>query len=84
LTVNELSSEQTHATSATSNKVIKLINYCASHPEAELRYHASDMILNIHSDASYLSEREANSLSGGFFTWEATLPERTISAMDPF
>jgi hypothetical protein len=25
------------------------------------------MILNIHSDASYLSEREANSRSGGFF-----------------
>jgi hypothetical protein len=25
------------------------------------------MILNIHSDASYISEREANSRSGGFF-----------------
>jgi hypothetical protein len=37
------------------------------HPEATLRYHASDMILNIHSDASYLSEREAKSRAGGFF-----------------
>jgi hypothetical protein len=37
------------------------------HPEATLRYHASDMILNIHSDASYLSEREAKIRGGGFF-----------------
>jgi hypothetical protein len=31
------------------------------------QYHASDMILHIHSDASYLSENEAKSRAGGFF-----------------
>jgi hypothetical protein len=36
------------------------------HPEATSRYHASDMISNIHSDASYLSEREAKSGAGGY------------------
>jgi hypothetical protein len=46
---------------------IKLLNYCTTHPEATLRYHASYMILNIHNDASYLSEREAISRAGGFF-----------------
>jgi hypothetical protein len=64
---NVLESEQTQATASTTDKVIKLLNYCAIHLEAKLRYHASDMILNIHSDASYLSEREAKSRSGGFF-----------------
>jgi hypothetical protein len=29
--------------------------------------HASEMILHIHSDASYLSENEAKSRAGGFF-----------------
>jgi hypothetical protein len=61
MTVNVLASEQTKATSATAEKNIKLLNYCTTHPEATLRYHASDMILNIHSDTSYLSEREAKS-----------------------
>jgi hypothetical protein len=68
LPVNILASEQTQAIAATADKVIKLLNYCASHPEEKLRYHASDMILNIHSDASYLSEREAKSRAGGFFS----------------
>jgi hypothetical protein len=35
------------------------------HPEATLHYHASTMILNIHSDTSYLSKREAKSWEGG-------------------
>jgi hypothetical protein len=33
----------------------------------KIRYHAFDMILHIHSDASYLSEKEAKSRAGGFF-----------------
>jgi hypothetical protein len=65
--VNALASEQTKATSATADKIIKLINYYTTHPEATLRYNASDMILNIHSHASYISEREANRRAGGFF-----------------
>jgi hypothetical protein len=65
--LNVLESEQTQATAATTDKVIKLLNYCAIHLEAKLHYHASYMILNIHSDASYLSEREAKNRSGGFF-----------------
>jgi hypothetical protein len=65
--INVLESEQTKATSGTAYKVIKLINYCTTHPKTKIRYHVSDMILNKHSDASYLSEREAKSKSGGFF-----------------
>jgi hypothetical protein len=57
--VNVLASEQTQAAAETADKIIKLHNYCTPHPEATLRYHVSDMILNIHIDASYLSEREA-------------------------
>ena len=45
-----------------------LLDYLATHSEAKVRYYASEMVLNIHSDASYLSEPEAKSrLAGHFF-----------------
>jgi hypothetical protein len=65
--INVLASEQSRATSTTAEKVIKLLNYCNTHPETKIRYHASGMILHIHSDASYLSKKEAKIRAGGFF-----------------
>jgi hypothetical protein len=44
-----------------------LLDYCATHPDTTLRYHASGMILWIHSDASYLSASKARSRAGGHF-----------------
>jgi hypothetical protein len=81
--VNVLASEQTKSTAATVDKIIKLLNYCTTHPEATLRYHASEIILNIHSDASYLSKMEAKSLAGGGSTWAVTLTKPTNSPMEP-
>jgi hypothetical protein len=37
------------------------------HPNAKIRYRASDMILNVHSDASYLSAPKARSRAGDYF-----------------
>jgi hypothetical protein len=65
--INVLASEQSKGSAVTAEKVIKLLNYCNTHPETKIRYHASNMILHIHSDASYLSETEAKSRAGGFF-----------------
>jgi hypothetical protein len=65
--INVLASKQSKATEVTADNVIKLLNYCNTHPETKIRYHASEMILHIHSDASYLSENEAKSRAGGFF-----------------
>jgi hypothetical protein len=41
------------------------MDYLAMHPGAMIRYHASDMILHIHSDASYLSVSNTRSHIGG-------------------
>jgi hypothetical protein len=65
--INVLASEQSKATAVTAEKVIKLLNYCNTHPETKIRYHAYDMILHIHSDAYYLSENKAKSRAGGVF-----------------
>jgi hypothetical protein len=65
--IGSISSKQTKGTQHTLDKVTHLLNYCATHPEAVVRYHASDMALHIHSDASYLSASEARSCIGGYF-----------------
>jgi hypothetical protein len=65
--INVLASEQSKAIEVASDKVIKLLNDCNTHPETKIRYHASDTILHIHSDASYRSENEAKSRAGGLF-----------------
>ena len=51
----------------TMDAVIHLLNYAATHPDAEVTFYASDMILKIHTDASYLSEQGARSRVGGYF-----------------
>jgi hypothetical protein len=42
------------------------------HPNTKIRYHASNMILNIHSDAGYLNESEARSRAGGHLFMSST------------
>ena len=40
---------------------IQLLDYLASNQNAKVRFHTSDMVMNIHLDASYLSESGARS-----------------------
>ena len=43
------------------------MDYCATHSDAIIRYHASDMILALHSGASRLSEPLSKSRAEGHF-----------------
>ena len=45
----------------------QLLDYLASQEEAVLTYSASEMILVVHSDASYLNESKAQNRAGGHF-----------------
>jgi hypothetical protein len=74
--IKVLASEQSNATEVTEDKVIKLLNYCNTHPESKIRYHASEMILHIHSDDSYLSKMKPKAEREDSFTWE-TPPKTT-------
>lgn len=49
-----LATQQATPTMATLTAITQLLNYCATNPEATLRYTASDMVLHVESDASYL------------------------------
>ena len=47
-------------------RVRQLLDYMATHPEAKIRFWVSDMILNVHSDASYLSSAKDRSRAWGY------------------
>ena len=66
VSLGTLASKQSAATEATSAATMQLLNYCATHPDAVVRFHASGMQLAIDSDASYLSESEALSRVAGY------------------
>jgi hypothetical protein len=70
--LNDIATEQTKATEKTQAATNQLLDYFATHPDATIRYHASDMILHIHSDASYLLVSHARSRIGGLFFRQQT------------
>ena len=67
MALSSIASKQTRDTMNTMAKAKQLLNYLATHPDATIWFRASDMILNVHSDASYLSEKEAHSRPCGHF-----------------
>jgi hypothetical protein len=78
-----LASAQTNDTKATANACKQLLNYCATpHPDAVVRFQASDMRLHIDSDASYLPEPKVRSPVGGIF-YLSTIPLPTPAPNDP-
>jgi hypothetical protein len=54
-------------TKQTAQAATHLLNYAATNPSATVRFRSSEMILHVHSDASYLSAPKARSRTGGFF-----------------
>jgi hypothetical protein len=64
--VHELGSAQAKPTMNDMKKMERLLQYVAAHQYHGLRFHASSMQLQIHSDASYLSRPRARSVLGGF------------------
>jgi hypothetical protein len=66
--LNDIATEQTKATEKTQAATNQLLDYLATHPDATIRYHASDMVLHIPRDASYLLVSNARSRLGGLFS----------------
>jgi hypothetical protein len=64
--VHELGSIQANPTQNDMAKMMRLLQYVQSHPNMSIRYHASNMIYQLMSDASYLSRPKARSVAGWF------------------
>jgi hypothetical protein len=67
MSLNDIATEQTKAIEKAQASKNQMLDYLATHPDATIRYHASDMILHIHSNASYLSVPYARIHLGGLF-----------------
>ena len=68
--LSTIATEQSQGTHNTKEKADHFLKYAASHPDATIKFFKSDMILRIHSDASYLSEQQGRSRTGGHFYLE--------------
>ena len=68
MSLSIIMSEQAEATKTTLTNTKQLVDYLVTHPNATMRFCASNMIMNIHSDASYLSAKGARSLASGNFS----------------
>jgi hypothetical protein len=65
--LSSLAAEQCNPTERTMAKCKQFLDYAATQEDAVITYRKSDMMLAIHSDASYLSEPKARSRAGGHF-----------------
>jgi hypothetical protein len=61
MALSSIAVEQTKATDKTMGRCIQLLDYLANNLEAKVRYHASDMVMNLHFDVLYISETKARS-----------------------
>lgn len=64
--LNELASQISNGTEKTVKAMNHFLDYCTTHPNAILKFHASNMKLWIHTDASYLCQPKSHSRYGGF------------------
>eukprot|EP00804_Cyclotella_cryptica_P015783 CCRYP_013414-RA/>CCRYP_013414-RA protein AED:0.38 eAED:0.38 QI:0/-1/0/1/-1/1/1/0/253 len=67
MALNAIANEQKAPTQRTKERVLQFLDYMATHPNAVVRFYKSDMILQGHSDASYLSAPEARSRAAGYW-----------------
>ena len=65
--ISAIASQSSKLTEDTMWQTLQLLDYLAMQEDTVLSYHASDMVLAVHSNASYLSEPKACSRASGHF-----------------
>jgi hypothetical protein len=80
--LSTITARQFNGTQAVTNACHQLLDYVATHPDAGIRYHTCDMILAVHTDASYLSELGGKSGQRGISI--SPIKIMKISTMAPF
>jgi hypothetical protein len=67
MALSTIAKSQAKPTENTMARCIQLLDYLVTHADTKIRFYASDMIMNIHSDASYLSGSKARSRACSHF-----------------
>ncbi len=74
--ISTIASQSSKPTEDTMQQTLQLLNYLAMQEDTVLSYHASDMVLAVHGNASYLNKSKAHSQVGGhfFLSSNSTIP----------
>ncbi|KAL7481387.1 hypothetical protein ACHAW6_007070 [Cyclotella cf. meneghiniana] len=72
--ISAIASQSAQPTEDTMTQTRQLLDYLASQEDAVLTYNASEMILGVHSNVSYLSEPNASSRAGSHFFLSTNAP----------
>jgi hypothetical protein len=67
MALSSIAIEQSKGTTNTMQKAKQLLDYLATYPDATIHFRASNMIMNVHFNASYLSKSDAGSQAWGHF-----------------
>jgi hypothetical protein len=67
MALSMIASKETKGTEHTMEKALQILDYLATHPDAMIRFRPTDMVMNIHLDASYLSAPNSRSRACGHF-----------------
>ena len=78
--LSELTSQQANPMEQTMVFCKQFLDYIASQDEAILTYTTSDMVLAIHSDASYVSKPKAAAMPAATCSWPVTKKSPKIMA----
>ncbi len=65
--ISNKASQSSKPTEDTMQQTLQLLDYLATLEDAVLSYHASNMVLAVHSNASYLRKPKTQSQAGGHF-----------------
>ena len=65
--LNEIATTQSKPTEKTMKQTKMLLDYIATHKDGKIRFHASDMILHVETDAAYLVLPNAKSRIAGYY-----------------
>jgi hypothetical protein len=82
--LSSIASTQAKPTQETMENIKLFLDYAASNQDAIITYNASDMILAVHSNASYLSKPKGRSCAGGhfFMSFDVSDPEGNSAVLN--
>ena len=83
--LGSIDAQQTRSTEKTYDEVIWLLKYASSNTNVTIRFSSSNMVLHIHSDASYIFDPKSRSraCSHYFLSNHSNLPQQPPSHHDP-
>ena len=67
--LGSIATQQANPTENTMKKVKQLLYYATTHPDVVVTYQARGMILEVHINASHISEKNSKSRAGGQFSY---------------